>query len=374
MVESERARLDGAGTIPSAAARAVYRHAGLVGESSSFLRCLAQAERAARSTATICIEGETGTGKELLARAIHRLGARSDRSFVAQNCAALADGLLESELFGHARGAFTGAHAARRGLFEVASGGTLFLDEISEASIATQAKLLRVLQEGEVRALGSERPRRTDVRVIAASNRELRAEVARGRFRADLYHRLTILPLRLPPLRDRGGDVRLLARHYLGELRPESPPQLGPPALAALERYSWPGNVRELRNEIERLLTYWDGPGEIPLACLAEHIRTGAGSGGDARPLRQIVRQVELETIAARLRENGYCRTTTARSLGITREALWSKMRRLGYAAPRTTGRHAHSDPTGERVSPGDPGGSIEAGPPPSTKRNRLLR
>jgi Nif-specific regulatory protein len=338
-VKSERTTVGAEGLRPSSAARDVFRRAGLVGESGALLRCLALAERAARSGATICLEGETGTGKELLARAVHRLGPRAERTFLAQNCAALADGVLDSELFGHARGAFTGAHAARRGLFETASGGTLFLDEISETSVATQAKLLRVLQEGEVRALGSERSRRVDVRVIAASNRDLRAEVARGRFRADLYHRLTILPLRLPPLRDRPGDVAILARHYLTELGPEGTPRFGPAALAALERYSWPGNVRELRNEIERLLIYWDGAEEIPLACVADHIRAAAPPGGSARPLKEIVRQVELETIAARLRENDYCRTTTARSLGMTREALWSKMRQLGYSAPRRPAR-----------------------------------
>jgi transcriptional regulator with GAF, ATPase, and Fis domain len=355
--------ISASGVVLSPAAREAFRSAGLVGESPVLLRCLAQAERAAAFRATICIEGETGTGKELLARAIHRLGPRAGQTFLAQNCAALADGLLDSELFGHARGAFTGALAARRGLFEIASGGTLFLDEISETSAATQAKLLRVLQEGEVRPLGGERSRRVDVRVIAASNRDLRSEVTRGRFRADLYHRLTILPLRLPPLRERTGDVAILVGHYLAALG-GGRHRLEPAALAALERYPWPGNVRELRNEIERLLIYSDGAETVSVACVAEHVRAGAESPPDPRPLREIVRAVELETIAARLRENGYCRTTTARSLGITREALWSKMRRLGYSAPR-------------RASGSQPPEQGRQGAFPSrlsTRRNRLLR
>jgi len=333
MVRPDRVRGRAESAQPSPAARDVFRRAGLVGESDALLRCLARAERAAASSATICLEGETGTGKELLARAIHRLGPRAPRTFLAQNCAALADGLLESELFGHVRGAFTGALTARRGLFEVASGGTLFLDEISETSVATQAKLLRVLQEGEIRALGGERSRRVDVRVIAASNRDLRAEVALGRFRADLYHRLTILPLRIPPLRERIGDVAILARHYLAELA-AGPRRVEAAALDALERYSWPGNVRELRNEIERLLIYSDEADPIPLDCVAEHIRSGPDPTDEPRPLKEIVREVEIETITARLRQNGYCRTATARSLGMSREALWSKMRQLGCLAP----------------------------------------
>ena len=328
-----RGKLD----LPSAAAREVYRRVGLVGESGALLRTLALVERAARSGATVCVEGETGTGKELVARAIHELSDRRTRPFLAQNCAALTDGLLESELFGHVRGAFTGASAGRRGLFELASGGTLFLDEVSETALPTQAKLLRVLQEGEVRALGSERTRRVDVRVVAASNRDLRGEVAAGRFRADLYHRLSILPVRLPPLRERAGDVALLARHFLAELSPSRGSRpLSTGAREALERYPWPGNVRELRNEIERVLVYDDGTGPIPRSSLAVHVRGPGSVAGPHRPrvLKEIVREVEAATILARLEDHGYCRTTTARSLGITREALWSKMRQLGCAAP----------------------------------------
>jgi Nif-specific regulatory protein len=323
--------------VPSPAAREVFRRIGLVGESSALLRSLALVERAARSGAAVCIEGETGTGKELAARAVHDLSDRKGRSFLAQNCAALTDGLLDSELFGHVRGAFTGASAGRRGLFELAAGGTLFLDEVSETALPTQAKLLRVLQEGEVRALGSERTRRVDVRIVVASNRDLREEVAAGRFRADLYHRLSILPVRLPPLRERSGDIPLLARHFAVELsRSRGPRRLMPRTLDALEGYAWPGNVRELRNEIERLLIYDEGTGPIAPTSLAAHIRDPGGIEAGSRPraLREIVREVEAATILARLRDHGYCRTTTARSLGITREALWSKMRQLGCSVP----------------------------------------
>lgn len=341
--ELARRRLEEARPLaPSAAALAVFRQAGLLGESPALMRSLALAERSARSPATLYLEGETGTGKELLACAIHRLSDRAHRPLVAQNCAALPEGTLESELFGHTRGAFTGAVAARRGLFEVAAGGTLFLDEISEASLATQAKLLRVLQEQEIRPIGSERAKRVDVRVIAASNRDLRSEVEQGRFRADLFHRLSILPVRLPPLRERAGDVEILTDLWLcgGDSGPRGR-RLDPGARLALASYRWPGNVRELRNEIQRLLVQTEPERPIRLEDLAEHIR------GTLRPtplapertLREIVAEVESATILARLRSHGYRRGETARSLGISREALWARLRRLGSGPSRKSTR-----------------------------------
>ena len=290
-----------------------YRLDGIIGESAAIEHALFLAERAAETRVTVLLEGETGTGKELFARAIHYHGPRARGPFLAQNCAALPEGLLESELFGHLRGAFTGAERARRGLFEEADGGTLFLDEVSEASPAVQAKLLRVLQDGEVRPVGGNGGRKVDVRVIAASNGDLGQAARERRFRPDLYYRLRVFPIRLPALRERRADIRLL------------------------ERYPWPGNVRELENEIHRLVLCAE-PGErITPDLLAAWIVEGAppAAGGGARPLKEIVREVELATIRARLREHGYHRAATARSLGMTRESLWAKLRQLGFVAPR---------------------------------------
>jgi DNA-binding NtrC family response regulator len=317
-----------------------YRLDGIVGTSAGIEQALFLAERAAQARVTVLIEGETGTGKELLARAIHYHGPRARGPFLAQNCAALPDALLESELFGHVRGAFTGAERSHRGLFEQAADGTLFLDEIGEASGAIQAKLLRVLQDGEVRPVGGTASRRVDVRIIAASNRDLGQLVADGRFRRDLYYRLRVFPIRLPPLRERRGDVRPLALHLLARLSAEERKALrgfDASALRCLERYSWPGNVRELESEIHRLVLCAE-PGEcITAERLAPWIVDGGASGGSdgERPLKEIVREVEVATIRARLREHGYRRRETALSLGITRESLWAKLRQLGVALPR---------------------------------------
>ncbi len=317
-----------------------YRLDGIIGESAAIEHALFLAERAAETRVTVLLEGETGTGKELFARAIHYHGPRARGPFLAQNCAALPEGLLESELFGHLRGAFTGAERARRGLFEEADGGTLFLDEVSEASPAVQAKLLRVLQDGEVRPVGGNGERKVDVRVIAASNGDLAEAARERRFRPDLYYRLRVFPIRLPALRERRADIRLLALHLLERISAQEAKKLrgfDPRALRLLERYPWPGNVRELENEIHRLVLCAE-PGErITPDLLAAWIVEGAppAAGGGARPLKEIVREVELATIRARLREHGYHRAATARSLGMTRESLWAKLRQLGFVAPR---------------------------------------
>ncbi len=317
-----------------------YRLDGIIGESAAIEHALFLAERAAQTRVTVLLEGETGTGKELFARAIHYHGAGARGPFLAQNCAALPEGLLESELFGHVRGAFTGAERARRGLFEEAHGGTLFLDEVSEASPAIQAKLLRVLQDGEVRPVGGESSRKVDVRVIAASNRDLGVAARDGRFRADLYYRLRVFPIRLPPLRERRGDIRLLALHLLERLSAEERKSLrgfDGRALRLLERYAWPGNVRELENEIHRLVLCAE-PGErLTPDLLAAWIVEGAppAAADGTRRLKEIVHEVELATIRARLREHGYHRGATARSLGMTRESLWAKLRQLGFVPPR---------------------------------------
>ncbi len=315
-----------------------FRLEGIIGESPAIEQALILAEKAAQAKVSVLIEGETGTGKELFARAIHYHGPRARGPFVAQNCAALPEGVLESELFGHVRGAFTGADRQRRGLFEEASGGTIFLDEVSETSPGIQAKLLRVLQDKEVRPVGSNGSRSIDVRVIAATNRDLREAVNEGRFRLDLYYRLRVFPIPLPPLRERREDIRLLAIHFLEKLAAKEGKKVRsfePEALALLERYSWPGNVRELQNEVHRLVLCAEESERIPAALLAPWIVEGAPAPPQgSRPLKEIVREVEVATIRARLREHGYHRSATARSLGMTREALWAKIRQLGFAVP----------------------------------------
>ena len=320
-----------------------YRLDGIIGESAVIEQALFLAERAAETRVTVLLEGETGTGKELFARAIHYHGPRARGPFLAQNYAALPEGLLESELFGHVRGAFTGAERARRGLFEEADGGTLFLDEVGEASPAIQAKLLRVLQDGEVRPVGGNGERKVDVRVIAASNGDLGEAARERRFRPDLYDRLRVFPIRLPALRERRGDIRLLALHLLERISAREGKTLrgfDARALRLLERYPWPGNVRELENEIHRLVLCAEPGDRVTPELLASWIVEGAprAAADGTRPLKEIVREVELATIRARLREHGYHRTATARSLGMTRESLWAKLRQLGFVLPRKPG------------------------------------
>jgi two-component system response regulator AtoC len=316
-----------------------YQLEGIIGESKEIEQALVLAERAAQTDVGVLIEGETGTGKELFARAIHYHGPRARGPFLAQNCAALPEGLLESELFGHVRGAFTGAERNRRGLFEEASGGTLFLDEVSETSPAIQAKLLRVIQNREIRPIGGNGSRTVDVRVIAATNRDLKEAVDQGRFRLDLYYRLRVFPILLPALRERREDIRLLAVHFLEQLGEQEGKKLrgfDPEALHILEQYAWPGNVRELQNEVHRLVLCADAGERIPASLLAPWIVESTRTGQDgSRPLKEIVRDVEVATIQERLRQNRYRRAATARSLGITREALWAKLRQFGLAVAR---------------------------------------
>ena len=319
------------------------RAAGVVGESPAFAVALALAERAVSSTATVLLTGESGTGKDVLARADPRARFAGSRALCGQNCAALPETLLESELFGHARGAFTGADRARRGLFEEASGGTLFLDEIGETNLVLQAKLLRVLEERCVRPIGSNEGRPVDVRVVAATNADLLRAVDEGRFRRDLYYRLNVFPIRLPALRERSEDILRLATYFLeryGAEERKAPPCLDPDALDILLGYPWPGNVRELANEMHRLVLCAEPGEQVGTSRLAGEIvatpRAPGAMGQDAhRPLREIVNEVEIAEINSRLREHGYNRSRTAKSLGITREALWAKMKQLGVAVRR---------------------------------------
>ena len=283
---------------------------------------------AASGDATVLILGETGVGKELVARAIHRFGDRTAKPFVAVNCAAIPGELLESELFGHERGAFTGAASARRGRFREADGGTLLLDEIGDMPGPTQAKILRALQEREVTPLGGS-PIKVDVRLIAATHRDLQSLIASGGFRADLYYRLAVLPIEVPPLRARGTDILLLARHILADLRPDASPSLTETAERALLAHNWPGNVRELRNTLERAASLTRGD-VIDAADLALAPATSRVDGTSTTNLPEAVAATEIALIRAVLiRANGN-RTEAARALGISRQALYDRMKRYG--------------------------------------------
>ena len=305
----------------------------IVGDSAAMHGVLELVARVTGSRSTVLIEGETGTGKELVARAIHAGGPRRDHLFVAVNCATLSEGLLESELFGHRRGAFTGATEDRKGLFEVASGGTLFLDEISETSPALQAKLLRVLQEGEVRPVGENRARMVDTRVIVATNRNLEDELKAGRFRDDLYYRLRVFPIRLPPLRERREDIPALARHLLGRLARQVKKPVAEPTeetLALLARYPFPGNVRELANELERAVLLAEPGAPITDDLLSERLQEAAGDGAAPSLLQHRANAFEREQIEAALARASGVKTHAAEELGITYRGLLKKMKRLG--------------------------------------------
>jgi len=288
-------------------------------------------DRAAQSRVPVLLEGETGTGKELLARAIHERGPRRHAPFVVQNCGALSESLLESELFGHVRGAFTGADRDRQGLFAEASDGTVFLDEIGEAPSSVQVKLLRVLQHGEVKAVGADRPHAVRARIVAATNRALATEADAGHFRRDLYYRLSVFPIRIPPLRHRAADVPLLAARFLARFEREEGRQTGgfaPETVDLLARHRWPGNVRELEHEVHRLVLTVANDQRIRPHHLAAAIRSAARLS-DATPLATLLARIELALIRQRL-DALPTKTAAARSLGITREALYGKLRRLG--------------------------------------------
>jgi DNA-binding NtrC family response regulator len=317
-----------------AAARApehdVATHA-LVGDSPAMQQLARTIERAAGSTATVLMLGESGTGKELVARAIHRLSARRDEPLVTVQCGALPDTLLEDELFGHERGAFTGAVARKLGRVELAHGGTLFLDEIGDVSLGAQVKLLRVLQERAFDRLGGTRTIAVDLRVLAATHRDLEAMCGRGEFREDLFYRLNVLPVRLPPLRERQGDVSQLAIHFCTHFAQQAGhPELGlePEALAQLEQHSWPGNVRELQNLIERLVVLCDGPaiGATDVArALGAGARLAATPAADAT-LPDVALRAQCRRLQQALAQCQGNRTLAARLLGISRRTLYNKL------------------------------------------------
>ncbi|MEP6915611.1 MAG: sigma 54-interacting transcriptional regulator [Acidobacteriota bacterium] len=302
----------------------------LIGESAPARSLRESIARAARAPFPVLIEGESGSGKELVARAIHRLGARRDRRFCAINCAALSDDLLEAELFGHVRGAYTGAVSDRPGLFEEADGGTLFLDEIGELSARAQAKLLRVLQDGEVRRVGENASRRVDVRIVAATNRRLVQEAAAGRFRSDLRFRLDVVRIDVPPLRDRASDVPLLAARFWNDAaaRVGSRATLSPDAAAALARYEWPGNVRELQNVIAWMAVQGPRRGRVGSSSLPAHLALASTPpGGTFEAARA---EFERRFVKAALATADGQRAKAAEALGMTRQGLAKMLRRLG--------------------------------------------
>jgi DNA-binding NtrC family response regulator len=309
-----------------------YAPDAVVAESPRSRDLLAMVRRVAASKATVLVQGESGTGKELVARLLHYWSDRVGRPFVAVNLKAFAEGVLESELFGHEKGAFTGAIAARAGCFERASGGTLFLDEIGEIAPDFQAKLLRVLQEGEVLRVGGTEPREVDVRVVAATNRVLRDEIAAGRFREDLFFRLNVIPLQLAPLRERPEDVVPLARHFLARHAAEAGRALAfsPEAEAALAAHGWPGNVRELENAVERAVVLARGAAVGPEDLLLEDagpVRAPATADGT---LQEHLDRAAAARIRSALEAAGGQRAEAARVLGVDRTTLYRLMKRLG--------------------------------------------
>ncbi len=326
----------------------------IIGKSEGMRRLSAQIARAAPSDATVLIVGESGTGKELVARALHALSRRSDKPFVPVNCAAMTETLMESELFGHAKGAFTGAMKARRGLFEEAAGGTLFIDEVTETTLAFQAKLLRASNDGEIRRVGENQAVKVDVRLVAATNQDLKQAVAEKRFREDLFYRLNVVPLRVPPLRERMEDVPLLASHFLARYneRAGTRRRLTPEALERLLSWHYPGNVRELETAIERAAALAESedlaPRDFPFVSnlspasaemepiLAPQAPGAAAAGpvfgtGDSAgslPLATVLDNAEAEAIRAALARRSGDLTEVARDLGVSSTTLWRKMKR----------------------------------------------
>ncbi len=326
----------------------------MVGESAALRRLRAEIEQAAPTSGRALIFGENGTGKELVARAIHDRSLRAAGPFVEVNCAAIPEELIESELFGHVKGAFTGALAARKGKFELADGGTLFLDEVADMSLKTQAKVLRALQEQRIEPVGGAGSVEVDVRVIAATNKRLEEEIQKGRFREDLYFRLNVIPFHVPPLRERREDVPLLARHFVEVLSAEHgrrPRALEPDLLEALSHLPWPGNVRELRNIIERLVIMAPGDSiglrHLP-ASLLEALPAGTAPAAAAIPesgsLASAREEFERRYILAKYRECGGNMSRTAEALGVERSNLYRKMKAYGLLPARREPTEASAD------------------------------
>ena len=319
-----------------------YSFGNLIGSSPAFAEVLRQIAEVCESRATVLIQGESGTGKELVARAIHFNSPRRDSPFIAINCSAIPENLLESELFGHAKGAFTGAVAAREGRFVTANGGTLFLDEIGDLPVSLQPKLLRALQEQSFEPVGSDRSVKVDVRIIAATHRDLEAAMQEGYFREDLYYRLAVYPMRVPALRERAGDVLPIASHFLGHFAAEMTKKISgfaPEAEAALAAYQWPGNIRELQNAIERativasrnVITPQDLPGYVTRAK-----RQVATSPAVPSDLDGEMERIERDFILAALQESDGVQVKAAERLGIAERSLWHRVKKLGIKIAKT--------------------------------------
>jgi DNA-binding NtrC family response regulator len=304
---------------------AEFNHYGIVGRSRAMQDVIQRAELVAQSKSTVLITGETGTGKEMVARAIHHRSAQRDMPLIKVNCAAIPETLLESELFGHVRGAFTGATTNKRGKFALADGGSIFLDEIGTMTPALQSKLLRVLQEREFEPLGAERTQRVDVRVIAATNRDLKQMVSEGKFQEDLYYRLNVIPIEIPPLRERPDDIPVLIEHFVEKHRQRTGKPISrvePEVVQALQKYEWPGNVRELENTIERAVVLATGP-VLTRASISLLGATSATSPGlPSMRLHQNLEWVEKETIRRALEQSGGVKKDAAETMGISQRAL----------------------------------------------------
>jgi two-component system nitrogen regulation response regulator NtrX len=307
----------------------------IVWTSDVMKRVMDQVERVAAGTSRVCILGETGTGKELIARALHERSPRRAAPFITVNCAAVPAELIESELFGHEKGSFTGAASRHLGKFEQAHGGTLFLDEVGDMPFGMQAKLLRVLEEGEIERIGADRPVEVDVRVIVATHRDVEDLVRKGQFRQDLYHRIYVFPLFLPPLRERLDDIPALVEHFASQIAGQNgwkPKNFLPDAVEELKHYSWPGNIRELRNVVERLLLLADTVVDRSAVSMSLPLSPAGGStgGGVGGTLADRVENFERETLLSELERHNYRMTEVARSLGLERSHLYKKCQHLG--------------------------------------------
>ena len=308
---------------------------GIIGTSPAMRQVFHLLEKVIDTGVSVLIQGETGTGKELIAKAIHYNGPLKDKSFIAENCGALPENLLESEFFGHVKGAFTGAVTSKKGLFELADGGTIFLDEIGEMMMSMQVKLLRVIQEGQLRPVGGTSYRDINVRLIASTNRDLEKEVEKGNFRQDLLFRINVFPITLPPLRERREDIPLLAMHFLEKFakkmkRPDA--QILPDVMDLLTRFDWPGNIRELENELERALTLAGKNGTIKTKHLSKKLWSSAGNGFSLEEtkgtLKEITEKIEQQLVSEALIKTKGNRSKAARTLGLTRQGLLNKITR----------------------------------------------
>ncbi len=337
-VEEERRSLESEKRALEMELKRIYgdmRIGNVVGRSRRIVEIMDIVHRVAPTNATVLLRGESGVGKELFARAIHFLSPRADKPFVTVNCAAIPENLLEAELFGYERGAFTGAYTSKKGKFEQAQGGTIFLDEVGDMSPSLQTKLLRVLQEKEIERLGGSKPVKVDVRVVAATNRDLEGMMREGRFREDLYYRLNVVPIFIPPLRERREDIPVLVYHFLDQFREQYAKEvrLAPEVMDALMNYPWPGNVRELRNVVERMVIL-DVDGVLTEEDLPAELK-GSFQPKAELPPEGSIKEMERKLIEKTLRETGYVIKETARRLGMTPRQVSYRIRKYGIKLPR---------------------------------------